>query len=404
MLEPVRITYATRRAWPSVGGIAAHVDMLAAAMPPSDQVQLLAFRVDDSWPGRADVLRPHGFEPFARGDVRTQPIVLSRRDRVELLPTAAEPALRRVLPRAAAPVHRAASRSGHAAYARVIGRRLAHLASAPDVLHVFAGGDLAGAGVRAGRLRRIPVVITPAAHPGQWDDDEESARHYRAATRVTAHNRADAATYRALGVPDERIVIHPPATPALPVGGGDAIRRRHGIAGPVVLFVGARRPYKGIDLLVTAAAIAARRLGGLTLVVAGPGDPLTARSEGPLRIVDAGTVGHEDKAAWLEAADVLSLPSEYETFGLVIAEAWSVGTPVVTSDIPALAELTATGGGGLAVSRDAGALADALASLLADPARARELGERGRRYWAAELTPEHAAARAHALYEELTAR
>jgi glycosyltransferase involved in cell wall biosynthesis len=108
-----------------------------------------------------------------------------------------------------------------------------------------------------------------------------------------------------------------------------------------------------------------------------------------------------EKAAWLDAADVLVLPSAYESFGLVLAEAWSVGTPVVTSDIPVLAQLVADSGGGVTAAREPAALASALARLLADPARARELGAAGRAYWEERLTPEAAAARTMRVYAEL---
>ena len=47
-------------------------------------------------------------------------------------------------------------------------------------------------------------------------------------------------------------------------------------------------------------------------------------------------MGDTEKAAWLEAADVLSLPSAHESFGLAVAEGWSFGVPAVTSDIAPL--------------------------------------------------------------------
>jgi len=50
-------------------------------------------------------------------------------------------------------------------------------------------------------------------------------------------------------------------------------------------------------------------------------------------VLDAGRVSEGDKYDWLAAADLLCLPSLGETFGVVILEAWSVGTPAVVSDI-----------------------------------------------------------------------
>jgi glycosyltransferase involved in cell wall biosynthesis len=42
-------------------------------------------------------------------------------------------------------------------------------------------------------------------------------------------------------------------------------------------------------------------------------------------------VSEEDKYALLEAADVLVLPSHLESLGIVLLEAWQVGTPCLVS-------------------------------------------------------------------------
>ena len=64
-------------------------------------------------------------------------------------------------------------------------------------------------------------------------------------------------------------------------------------------------------------------------------------------------------AVLLRAASVLIMPSRAEGFGLPVAEAMAVGTPVICSDIPALAEV-AGGAAVLVPPGDPAALADAL--------------------------------------------
>ena len=87
----------------------------------------------------------------------------------------------------------------------------------------------------------------------------------------------------------------------------------------------------------------------------------------------------------LAMADVLLLPSETESFGLVALEAMSCGTPVVASDRGGLPEVVLDGATGfLRDPSDSEGMAAAVTLLLDDQALARRLGERGR-----ELACEH---------------
>lgn len=92
-------------------------------------------------------------------------------------------------------------------------------------------------------------------------------------------------------------------------------------------------------------------------------------------------VPREEKLAFLRRIDVLSVPATYaESFGLYVLEALACGVPVVQPRHAAFPEiLAATGGGLLCEPDDPRSLAEALEQLLADPARARALGEEGRR-------------------------
>ena len=78
---------------------------------------------------------------------------------------------------------------------------------------------------------------------------------------------------------------------------------------------------------------------------------------------------------------MFSVPALYgEAFGLYVIEALAAGVPVVQPRTAAFPELIeATGGGVLCEPGDPQALAEAIEELLLDPARARALGEAGRR-------------------------
>ena len=391
----MRLTYASRRAWPALGGIESYLRLFADVLAAEHDVQVLSLQVEDKGRSRLRAVYLGGrFQPFvADSGVRTDPLRLTATERVRIVPLVGRALARRV-PRLGY-VDRDYRR-----YGKVIGDVFARNADRPDLLHVMNGGDFAAAGAHASRVLGIPLVVTPSAHAGQWDDDELAGVAYRQTDLVIASGEADARIYEGLGVASDRLAIVPPCTAPLPSGGGDALRRARGIDGPLVLFLGVRREYKGHDILLAAAPLVTRDIPDAVFAFVGPGPALPTPPEGA-RVLDVGPVHEDVKAAWLEAADVLALPSAFESFGLAVAEAWSLGTPVVTSRAPALEELVQAAGGGRAVPREPRALAAALVELLRDPAGARALGAAGQAHWRAHHTPEATAARLLDLYQRL---
>src|SRR5581483_2306222 len=94
-----------------------------------------------------------------------------------------------------------------------------------------------------------------------------------------------------------------------------------------------------------------------------------------------GAVDHGRMPGLMAAADVVAISSVYEGTSLVAVEALASGTPVVTTDVAGAPDTVQDGISGRVVPvGDAGALAAALLDLLADPARARTMGEAGRRH------------------------
>jgi len=80
----------------------------------------------------------------------------------------------------------------------------------------------------------------------------------------------------------------------------------------------------------------------------------------------------------LTRATLLIQPSRHEGFGSVVLEALALGVPVVASAVGGLPDALAGGGGVLVPPNDPTALANAVAGLLAEPARRAALGEAGR--------------------------
>lgn len=106
-----------------------------------------------------------------------------------------------------------------------------------------------------------------------------------------------------------------------------------------VLFAGRLVPEKGLDVLLTAWAQVAPH--GLTLEVAGEGQ-LAAQAANTPGTILLGRLSTEQVAERMRAARAVLVPSMWdEPFGLVAAEAYAVGTPVLAGRHGALPELLA---------------------------------------------------------------
>jgi glycosyltransferase involved in cell wall biosynthesis len=168
----------------------------------------------------------------------------------------------------------------------------------------------------------------------------------------------------------------------------DAIRARFGITddAPVVLFAGKLIEKKQPLLLIDAFA-RARRDHDAWLLIAGDGplraecEALVARLRVP-NVVFAGFLNQTELPDAYAAADMFVLPSKlHETWGLVVNEAMNFGLPLVVSDkVGCAADLVHPGRNGVIVPHDdAGALAHAIGTLLADPSLRQFFGAESRR-------------------------
>jgi glycosyltransferase involved in cell wall biosynthesis len=179
-----------------------------------------------------------------------------------------------------------------------------------------------------------------------------------------------------------------------------------------LLFVGNSEDYnKGVVFAIRALALLPAALGARLYVVGGPSsEPRVAPRESLRngvgdRVHVIGRVSQAELARWYRRAEVLVSPSLYEGFGLPAAEAMACGTPVIASDGGALPEVVAAGETGEIVpAGDAEALAHAVAALLADPERRREMGAAGRRRVLERFTWAGTAAGTEALYRQVLGR
>lgn len=166
--------------------------------------------------------------------------------------------------------------------------------------------------------------------------------------------------------------LHPPSDEA-------SFRERYGLAErPYLVFVGRLDPYKGSDELFDFfAAYKRRNPGPLALVVVGePVKPLPPHPD----VIVTGFVEESVKTSALAGCFALVQPSYFESFSMVLSEAWALAKPaLIQGHCKVLDGQARRAGGGIPYSGYAEFEA-ALDMLSEDEELRRELGEAGRRF------------------------
>jgi glycosyltransferase involved in cell wall biosynthesis len=178
--------------------------------------------------------------------------------------------------------------------------------------------------------------------------------------------------------------------------------------GPVVLFFGLLRPYKGVDVLLQAWSQLARRHPDAQLWIVGhprvPLGPLQAAAPAGVRFLPR-FVSDAELAACFRRADVVVLPyrrTERLDFSGVLAASLAFGTPAIVSDVGGFSEVAATGAALLVPPDDAGALSEAIAELLEDEGMRQGLAQSARAAAAGPYSWQEAARLTLALYETIS--
>lgn len=278
---------------------------------------------------------------------------------------------------------------------RVLGLNAALRNSDADVFHIgpLPYNNLMYAGLKAGELRRVPVIATPCAHLGEARSDavaRHSLRSHQVALlwrcdRVLCVTEVERQQLEQMGIPGAKL-----ATVGLgfdlqlaTCGSAERIQRRHTIDGPVVLHLGMKAFEKGSVTLLEAMKIVWARGSKAWLVMAGPSlsafdEYLASQPQRLPRLINLPTFADDDKRDLLAAATLVAQPSRVESLGLVLIEGWANAKPVVAADIAVSRKLVESSGGGVVVPfGDGTKLATEIERLLAEPELCRRMGLHG---------------------------
>ncbi|MGZ4195600.1 MAG: glycosyltransferase family 4 protein [Solirubrobacteraceae bacterium] len=261
-------------------------------------------------------------------------------------------------------------------------------------------------------LPRRPLVLT--AHdllpreprPGQVGAQR---RLYDAVDALVVHSEyGRAQLVQALGLDPRKVhVIHHGSFEHLsrlaPVPLPPELER---VAGPVVLFFGLLRPYKGVDVLLQAWREVPA--GAELWIVGRPRMDIAALRAGAppgVRFISR-YVSDAELASLFRRAEIVVLPytrtDRFDQSG-VLATALAFVTPTVLSDVGGFGEVAATGAGMVVPPGDAAALAAALAELLGDDDRRTRMAQAAATAAAGPYSWDAAARRTLKLYEQVMA-
>lgn len=233
-------------------------------------------------------------------------------------------------------------------------------------------------------------------------------RLYDAVDAVVVHSRyGRELLVRGTGIdPDKVRVIHHGAFEHLTRQPGELPLDAElaAVSGPVALFFGLLRPYKGLETLLDAW----RGISGAELWVVGrprmPLEPFRGSAPGGVRFVPR-YVSDAELPAYFRRADVVVLPysrTERFDFSGVLATALAFGKATVLTDVGGFGEVAAAGAARLVPPGDSEALRAALVALLEDPAERLQLEHGAAAAAAGPFSWEEAARRTLALYRELS--
>ena len=254
------------------------------------------------------------------------------------------------------------------------------------------------------------------ARPHHLWADRLGKRLLCAAGRVIANSHATAAH---LPCRDKVTVVHNGIEVERydPMMDGTPFRQRYGIPlnAPLVGTVGRLRPWKGQDRFLRTLARVREAVPGIWGIIVGgaifdqPDDypqrlrRLTAELGLADRVVFTGHL--DDVRPALAAMDLFVHPGDPEPFGLVNLEAMAMGKPVVTFAHGALPEIVVDGETGLLVKPgDEAALAEAVVTLVRDPARRTAMGRAEQRRAQTHFNAQRMAAQVMAIYEQVLAK
>ena len=403
-MNSLKITYILPVYWPAIGGCELHTHEIVKRLSEKHDIKVITQftrqedKPDNLWFGTL-------FSPIPKREQYSD-------NKANVIPINIHPSEKRILYPFVRYYHRIENISTEV-IRHILQRKIFNLIKDSDLIHCIHNGvSFYGyTALRCARKLNVPLVFTPVLHLYQdnWQDymkiDTEKGIKYSYSPRLKIilqgyHDKfwlkvcenADALLtmteyernfFISLGLRQDK-VYHVGIGPIVSESrNGLQIRKKYGIKENqiIVLFVGRKNEFKGIEELCRAAQIVWEKYNDVFFFFVGPSERGAKEifdRHRDNRIINIDNVSLDEKSDFLDSCDIFCMPSLHESFGGVFLEAWAFGKPIIGADIPPLRELTEDGKGGMLVNLLPEDIAEKIVTLIENRSLRNELGMWGK--------------------------
>ena len=269
-----------------------------------------------------------------------------------------------------------------------------------DLVHVHAIFSYPStAAMRIARFKNIPYIVRPLGQLCQWSLQQAKLKKQLYLKIIEKANLDRSSSLHLTSKPEQQqlrdlnlktnsfILSHGLSIPDRITEADRKLRAKFKLSQnePVILFLSRIHPKKGLDLLIMALGKIQDRQ--FTFILAGKGDRAYEQEIDILlhkhnlnsRTIKTGFVSGEDKNLLLQGADLFTLTSYSENFGVAVLEALAAGTPALTTPGVALSEILEKENLGYVTQLDVDAIASNLEYILSHLKKAQQ-GDRASQF------------------------
>jgi glycosyltransferase involved in cell wall biosynthesis len=276
------------------------------------------------------------------------------------------------------------------------------------------------------KVRKIPVIFYPQCNPNRYHfyhslvkrifglfmDKMLGPRILKKADYIIALTDTEARFYKRRGITNVEVIREPFQSIYYPSESELAkFKERYNIGkeDKVLLAVCRIVKYKGIHILIKSLSTLLKSIPNVRLLVVGEDygfmsycKKLAKELNCEKNISFTGRISDKELSCAYEIADVVVVPSFFESYGRVVTEAWAHHKPVIVTNMVGLAELVSKTRAGIIVKpNDPYSLTYALMNLLEDEMLAKIMGETGYQLLRKEITLDIAMAKLEKVYKDV---
>ncbi|MBN1405624.1 MAG: glycosyltransferase family 4 protein [Candidatus Omnitrophica bacterium] len=381
----MKIIFINTRYWPAIGGVENSIRTIGGVLSNEHSVKIVCAlnRNLVPSPARLSVLAPC-LDKYYDNKIEVIPINPSIKNRI-----LSAFAMVYYIPKIRRYFYNQLLRLSIKNYKWAFKYKLKQVFSGVDIVHSHTSAHLGWAAYEAAKELNIAYVITPHMHPGQYGDGPADIELYKNADAVIALSEPEKKFYLTAGIKKENIFVAGEAASVAVLDSTKLLQQKYDLFGyNIVIFIGRKQKYKGVLELRKAADEVWKQFPKTKFLFIGPAYKGCIIDTKDSRIINVESATENEKSSFIALSDMLCLPSQYESFGIVVLEAWALKKPVIVSDNEVLRSLIKDGADGIVAKPQSIYIAEAIMKLIKNPQTASQYGLNGFDKYINKYTPE----------------